>query len=250
MNLPRIHGVSYVVSWQDHRDTPIPPELKREDVTVYRFDKSGQSLNRNNAFEHCTSDIILISDDDLTYSAEGISAVMRTFTDNPDVDFASFICAGRSLSVSYPPVTCPLSLPLPKNYSIGGVEIAFRRSTAGWLRCHPQLGLGSACMHGGEDEVLLLTAIHRHLDCRFFPITICSHPHQSTGNKSRLTGKNLRAMGCVIALTYPLSCLLRVPLKAWRVNRARQASFLKSLLYLTSGALRAPLLFLDRRYLW
>lgn len=86
MRLPHIDGVSYVVSWQDHRDTQVPDSLaSRDDVKVIRFDRSGLSLNRNNSFRHCTSDIILCADDDLTYMPEGLTAIMKLFADNPDV---------------------------------------------------------------------------------------------------------------------------------------------------------------------
>lgn len=251
MNLPKISGVSYVISWQDHRNAPIPESLLcRHDINIHRFDQQGLSRNRNNAFDHCKSDIILCSDNDLTYTDEGLTAVMKAFTDHPDADFATFRSIHGGSSVIYPSESCRLSLPLPKNYYATSFELAFRRRTAGWLRCHPAFGLGAKSMHCGEDELLLLCAIHRGLNCRFFPITICSHPHLSTGTKARLSGKDLRAMGCIIALTYPISFMLRIPLKAYRVHSSRQSSLVKALWYLTSGALRAPWLFRDRRYLW
>lgn len=251
MQLPNLDGVSYVISWQDHRDTTVPDSLaSRDDVRVIRFDQSGQSLNRNNAFAHCTSDIILCADDDLTYLPEGLTAIIDIFTAHPDIDLATFISDRPTDSIVYPTVPCRLSIPLPKHYSVACFEIAFRRSTAGYLRCHPQLGLGSRHMHGGEDEVLLLSAIRHGLDCRFFPVTICRHPHHTTGSRPCLSAKNLCAMGCVIALTYPLSCVLRIPLKAYRTSRTHQSSLLKALWHLTAGALRAPLLFHDKKYLW
>lgn len=250
MNLPKIENVKYVISWQNHQDSEIPETLKRDDIEIYRFDLQGQSLNRNNAFSHCSSDIILCSDDDLIYSRDGLLSLIDAFAKHPEVDFATFRSIHHGSKVAFPSQSSQLTLPLPKNYSVACFEIAFRRSTAGWLRCHPKLGLGSKHMHGGEDELLLLTAIRRGLNCRFFPITVCSHPQPSTGTKSTLTSKNLCAMGCIIALTYPWSCVLRVPLKAWRVSRSGQASLAKSLWNLASGALRAPFLFLDRGTMW
>lgn len=251
MHLPEISGVTYIVSWQAHDDVPIPDILlSRPDISIHRFDRSGQSNNRNNAFDHCSSDIILCSDDDLIYTTEGLTAVRRAFTEHPDVDFATFRSIHGGSRVTYPTESVRLSLPLPKNYYAACFELAFRRCSAGRLRCHPSFGLGSKSMHGGEDELLLLTAIRRGLNCRFFPVTICSHPHLSTGTKARLSGKNLRAMGCIIALTYPISFMLRIPLKAYRVHSSRKSSLAKALWYLTAGALRAPWLFRDRRYLW
>lgn len=250
MNLPLTDRVRYIVSWQEHHDAPIPASLMRDDVSVYRLDVSGLSNNRNNAISHCDGDIILCADDDVIYTPDGFNAVIETFETHPDLDVATFMSRQAGEDKAYPDAECRLTTPLPRNYSVCSIETAFRRSTAGQLRCHPELGLGSPAMHGGEDEVLLLTAIRRGLDCRFFPLTICEHPDVSTGSKSALTDKNLRAMGCVIALYYPRTCVLRIPLKAWRVRKARQAGLFKSLLYLTQGALRAHSMLPDKKYLW
>ncbi len=249
MHLPAVDNVNYIVSWQDHRNTPIPQSLIRDDVKIHRLDKTGQVLNRNNVLSLCTADIILNSDDDIIYTTDSLRAVIKAFEDNTDVDVATFR-AKRPGAPSYPNNIRTLGIPLPKGYSVAMFEIALRRSTAGQLRCHPELGLGSPSMHGGEDEVLLLSAIRRGLVCRYFPITVCEHPNLSTGNKKSLSDKNLRAMGCVIALYYPYSWVLRIPLKAWRVKKSRQAGFFPALRYLCQGVLKAYSLLPDSKYLW
>lgn len=249
MNLPKIDGVRYVVSWQNHCDAPIPDSLSRKDIDIFRFDGCGLSRNRNNSINNCTSDIILFADDDTTLTVDGIHNVMDAFQNNPDVDLFTFKHTGTTPK-KYPPRQCRLSIPLPQGYYVSSIEIAFRRSSGKTLKCHPEFGLGSAKMHGGEDELLLLTAIHRGLNCQYIPLNICSHQHESTGDKSTLSDKNLRAMGCIIALTYPATGILRIPLKAWRTYKARQASLIKALWYLSAGAIRAPFLFPDKEYLW
>lgn len=240
MDFPTMGGVRYVISWQNHENAPIPARLSnRTDVIIYRFDKSGLSLNRNNVIEHCSADIILLSDDDLTYTKEGLRNVITTFEENPDVDVATF----KSLQnppKRYPDSPCLLNAGMPKGYQACTIEIALRRQSAGHLRCCPELGLGSPLMHGGEDEMLIQSAIKRKLTCVFFPLTICVHPGDSTGTKSHLTDKNLRASGCTIALMYPLTAVLRIPLKAYRVARAGKATFFRALRHLASGAMSAP----------
>lgn len=251
MDLPVIDGVSYIVSWQDHRDAPIPQQLtERDDVTILRFDGKGLSRNRNNALSHCNSDVILISDDDTRLYTDGIYRLIDTFTADPDLDLATLRADYAGTHKYYPSGNCRLRLPLPKNYFVSSIEIAFRRNSTGNPEFHPDFGIGSDHMHGGEDELLLLSAIRRGLNCQYIPLTICSHPQESTGTKPILSGKNIRAMGCIIALTYPVSCILRLPLKAWRIHRRGQSSLPKALLYLASGALRAPFLFPDKKYLW
>lgn len=250
MNLPVVDGVRYIISWQNHDNAPVPQSLLRDDIEIHRFDLSGQSLNRNNAIDHCTADIILNSDDDLVYSADRLRAVIKTFEDHPDVDVATFR-ADMPCGPVFPTASCRLCHPLPKDYWVATFNIAFRRVSIGDLRFHPDFGLGSERLHGAEDELFLLSAIRRKLNCRFFPVEICVHPTHSTGTKQSLTAANLRAAGCYITLAYPRSFLLRIPLKAWRISRKGQSGFFRALRYLIAGAAQAPrILRGDRRYLW
>lgn len=249
--LPPAAGIRYIISWQAHQGAPIPDALLRDDIEVHRFDRPGLSWNRNNAFNRCSGDIILISDDDLVYNPEGLRGLISSFECNPDVDVATFRSIHKGAGIAHPAVETDLNNDWPRNYSATSFEIALRRATAGALRCHPLFGLGSDRFHGGEDELLVLTAIRRGLRCRYFPITICEHDHLSTGCKQHFSNANLRAFGAVIALTTPATAPLRVPLKAWRVWRAGQASLPRALAYITSGAVMAPFVRrATRRYLW
>ena len=49
MNLPRIDGVHYVVSWQCGGDAAVPASLIRPDISVCRTQSRGAAVNRNNA---------------------------------------------------------------------------------------------------------------------------------------------------------------------------------------------------------
>lgn len=234
--LPHIEGVRYVVSWQSHDDAPVPEALKRDDVEIHRFDGVGQSANRNNSVAMCKADIVMPSDDDLRFFPEGISALKDIYEKHPDIDFISFKSVHES-SVCYPDRPWDLKAQFPKNYYVPCFELSFKR-TAGLKFC-PELGLNSPRMHGGEDEMLLQSALRRGLNCWFFPITVCEHDHPSTGTKAHFTVENLRASGCVIALARGWQACLRVPLKAWRVWRAGQSSLWRALFYLTQGAIES-----------
>lgn len=239
--LPHIPDVRYVISWQAHDNAPIPDTLTdRDDITVVRFDGHGQSHNRNNALIHCTSDIIIISDDDLNYFPENITYLIKAFEDHPDMDVATF----RSIhdaAIHYPDTQTRLSIPLPRNYYVSCFEIALRReSEAGRLRFNPELGLNSPRLHGGEDEVFIYSAIRRGLNCQFIPLTLCEHPDVSTGLKGGLTPANLRAMGTVITLYYPATAPLRIILKALRLKRKAQSGFFKALYFLGQGLAGTP----------
>lgn len=250
MNLPVVEGVRYIVSWQNHGDAPIPATLMRDDVDIYRFDQPGLSLNRNNSLDHCSGDIVLIADDDIIYTAERLKAVVKAFADNPDVQLATFKADMPGAPV-FPEESCALSEPLPKGYWIASITIAFRRQSIGDLHFHPELGLGSAHLHGAEDQLFLLAAIRRKLNCRYFPIEICVHPSQSTGTKAEFTPGNIRATGCYLTIAYRSSFVPRLILKAWRLSRSRQSGFIRAMRYLISGAMYAPhILRSDRQFLW
>lgn len=240
MVLPPADGIRYVVSWQDHRDAPVPDSLvARPDVEIYRFDGRGISSNRNNALTHCQADIVLFSDDDLVYRPEDLIRLRQLYQEKRDVDVATLISIHGDMS-RFPKKETRLTTQFPEGYSVASFEISFRRTSGAGLRCCPELGLGSEKLHGGEDEMFLFSAVKRGLDCRFFPITICEHPNESTGTKAHCTRENLMASGCVIALTYPWTACLRVPLKAWRVWRSGRAPAWTAISSLVRGALMAP----------
>lgn len=238
MVLPEIPGVTYVVSWQNHEDAPVPESLRRDDVRIFRFEGNGQSANRNNALEHCRGDIVLNSDDDLTLYPDGLRKIREIFAENPDLDVASFRSDHGDMS-RFPEVSVRLGRTLPKGYHVSGIEIAFRRGRIGSLRFCPELGLASPSLHGGEDEMFMHSAVMRGLECRYFPVTICAHPHESTGSKGSLSDGNMRAQGCVIALMYPGTWPLRVMLKAWRLCRRRQSGFARAVRCVAEGAFAA-----------
>lgn len=80
-----IDGVRWIVSWQMTGDESpeLPPELRRPDVLVDTTRERGLSRNRNNALRLATADICLIADDDVTYTREGLLAVIDAFERHP-----------------------------------------------------------------------------------------------------------------------------------------------------------------------
>lgn len=250
MVLPKIDNVRYVISWQNDGGAPIPDSLRRDDISVSRIQSRGAAINRNNAIKHCTADLILFSDDDLIYTPEQLQAVIRTFEDNPDVGLATFKATHPAGPV-YPDAPCRLGDPLPKGYWISAYQIAYRREAVGNLLCHPDFGAGAPRFTGADDELFLLSAIRRGVNCMFFPVNICTHPDLSTGTTQKLSSGNLRAIGCYIRIAYPRSFAMRIILKALRTTKAGQTSFFNALRHMVSGAAGASdVLNGDRQYLW
>ncbi len=234
--LPPREGVGYVVSWQDHRNARIPDAVAaRDDVEVLRFDGRGLSANRNNALEHCRADIILIGDDDLVYHPDAFDRVRGVFEANPEVDYASFRYDGPD-EKPYPGEAVSLN-PVPKGFYQTTFEIALRRqSKAGNLRFSPLFGPGAPYLTAGEDEFFLLSAVKAGVSCRFFPLTIATHPTLTSGSLPKSSEGLLRTTGAVIALRHRLMWIPRLPVVALRISRAGNAGFFKALRAMAAGA--------------
>ncbi len=234
MNLPKVPGVRYVISWQLAGDNPIIPEslANREDVFVCFTNELGLGANRINASANCDAEIILIADDDLEYTAEQLQTVINTFNSNPSIDFAAFQFKGSPKK--YPNIACDLSYPLPKGYYITTFEMACRSIVFKKVNFDRRFGLGAPVLQSGEDTKFLYDVIQSGFHCRFFPITICTHDHPSTGDKPMTKGVAM-AEGKLIQLQFPYSWILRIPLKAWR-NTEKGGKFLPTLYHLFRGA--------------
>lgn len=219
MNLPQTEGVKYYISWQDCGDeAPVPYEIaRRVDITVYRCHRKGVSANRNNALDMCTAPVVLMGDDDLTYSAWQLRNVMSIFTEHPEVDLATFRYSNAVKE--YPPEECDLGFPLPKNYGVATFEIAARRNVLEKIRFDEHFGPGAPVWHAGEDEKFLYDARCKGFHCRFFPIDITLHNGLTTGDKPMATPGVAAASGRLIRLEYPRSWFPRVILKSLRQRR-------------------------------
>lgn len=247
---PLSEGVRYVVSWQRYAGIEVPESLAvRSDVEIVRCDAPGLSNNRNNALGHCAADIVLIADDDLVYRKDAFRMVREEFAKHPDMDVALFKVSFPVPKV-YPEKPCRIGMPFPKGYYVTSFEMAFRRGRIENLRFHPGLGIGNARYGAGEDEFFLISAIKRGLSCRYTGIEICAHPQLSTGLRNA-SAAVIRSSGALIAIMFPWSAVLRLPLKAWRLRKGEKSGFFKALWHLVSGAVQAgSIMRAPRCYRW
>lgn len=240
MQLPRVVGVTYVVSWQigdDDDADRLPESLRRDDVVVFPTHTTGLSVNRNNSLMVSEAELCLIADDDLSYTARQLTAVIDTFDSNPDVELATFMYEGDSAK-SYPDGEADLTR-LPKNYSVSSIEIAFRRRAIvdRGLSFNPHFGVGAPVLHSGEDGVFLLDARRAGVRCRFFPVVITRHDGLSTGNRPITDRGVIMAEGAYIFKAYGATGALRLPLYVWRNRRRGRLRFFWGLRWIVSGYL-------------
>ena len=240
---PKEEGVSYLSGWQKSEGHKVPQALAgRDDVRILRNPGTGLSQNRNFALDHASGDILLLADDDLIYTEGAFSRIREIFAASPGLDIATFRyeCSDGSIEKIYPLSQVRLGRNLPKGYYVTSFEIAVRRlGRSGHLRFNPDFGLGATVLGCGEEEIYLHSALRLDHEVEFFPLTICVHDGPTTGSSPKLKDSSLRGNGATIALLYPVSWLLRLPLKAWRLWRSRRGSFFRNLWQLTYGALYA-----------
>lgn len=239
MTLPPVKGVTYIVTWQEVHNTQntflelnIPQKLQRIDIEIYPIDSIGSSNNHNATMSFARARYCLIADNDLHYTSEGLKAVIECFDNNLDTDIATFRHSGEP--VIYPTCSTPLSLRLPKGYSVTSFEIAYRRERIGDIQFDPNFGIG-APMAAAEDGLFLLDCRRKGLHCRFFPVTIVSHPDPTTGYRPINDAKIAAAEGAYIRLEYGIAGFPRIILFAWRAKRSGRMPFLWGLRQLTRG---------------
>ena len=239
-SLPTIDNVNYVISWQSPQGD-IPSTLRRDDIKITTLAGKGLSRNRNNSISASDADICMIADDDLTYNPDGIKTLIKAFEANPQMDVA-LVKSSLNSSKIYPDKEIPIFRgKFPKGYYILSFEIAFRRSSLpANVRFDTRFGLGAEWYLCGEEEIFVDNLLRAGLHCRFIPVVITSHPHPTTASSRLRQAGVQRAMGAVIFRLHPLSAILRLPLKAWRISRAGGGCFLHTLWNVIIGAISYP----------
>ena len=250
MTLPPVEGVRYRICMQnpDCAAVELPEALRRPDVDFFQHPTRGLSVNRNVALDRAEADIILIADDDLHYTAEGLRAVIDTFAADPTLDFATFEYSGPD-GKTYPEQSCNLSEPLPRGYYITSFELAIRRSSLpASLRFFIFMGIGNTFYTCGEENSFLLLIIRNGLKGKFFPIEICQHPGLTSGSRRPIPG-SLRSIGGYIWLEHsnrsPFQRFILAPLRILRRSARPGVAYFTALRHILHGFLSAPSHFLQ-----
>lgn len=220
MKLPEVAGVRYVVGWQNppgEKPGAVPAALRRKDMLIRRHESLGLARNRNFTLSYAEADYCLLSDDDVSHTAEQLQAVAGTFERNPDTDVALFRL--EPAEKVYPDREFDLTEP-PEGYFISECEIAFRRRRIidSGISFNELFGLNAPVLGAGEGDIFLYQAMYEGLKCRYFPVTVGTH----TGGES--TGVNpgreaLMAAGAMLWLKHRATVIPRAWLKAWRSSR-------------------------------
>lgn len=216
---PEVAGVQYLVSWQASDGIDVPEALLRHDFTIHCTDTTGLSKNRNNALAHADAPLLLISDDDVDYTAEGLTGIINSFEANLDAGLLVFRFDCNKGNKSYPDYSFSLSRP-PKGYYTTSIEIALRRDSLAnhniWF--NENFGIG-ATFPSGEEDILVKDCLEAGLTGLFIPKTIARHDADTTSHKNRSLPSRPQTRGAIFLHLHPKSWPLRMIVHAFREMR-------------------------------
>lgn len=216
---PQLPGVRYLVSWQPAGAdiSAIPAEIvTRTDFVVHITDSNGLSRNRNNALEHATAPLLLISDDDVSYTADGLKAVLAFFSGNPECDVATFRYESAGAPKWFPVNSFDLRKPA-KGYFVTSFEIALRRSILQrtGVRFNERFGINSEFI-AGEEDIFIHQLLKNGARGYYVPTVICRHDGDTTCDRMGSEDTFIRVKGAVFTLTHPRTWPLRMLAHAHR----------------------------------
>lgn len=198
--LPPVEGVRYLVLVQG--DPPaLPSHQARDDLHITRTEGIGAARSRNAALAQISTALLLFADDDLTFSAAGLRALIRRFEMRRGTDF---LCARLSDETGQP----------RKRYSTDSAAVR-------WWNCGkvgtPELALRPAAFrdkdvtfdtrfgagmpdHLGDEYIFLCDALRAGLRGEHAAIVVASHDGESSGTRQDPAGMEIRRRVLIRAL--------------------------------------------------
>ena len=221
---PRTEGVRYLVGWQmpqGEEDAEVPPELMRDDFTIYRHESAGSSKNRNYLLSRAEAPLLLFSDDDLDYTSEGLRGVISAFDSHPDCNLLTFRYDTDVPWKKFPSEERPIWRGLRRYYPVC-IEIAFRREAVqGHVALDERFGLNTPII-GGEEDVFIEDCRRAGLKGRFIPHTVCRHAGSSTFEREEGLDRHIPMKAAVNTRIFTYTWLLRMLLHSFRDARSRR----------------------------
>lgn len=213
---PRMEGVRYTVSWQAP-EGDVPPEIRgRDDFSIHPVEGKGLSKNRNAALRHASAPILLISDDDLSYTESDLRSVLEAFDAHPDADVLCF--THRRDNGVLPDSARYGEFPLDRQargWYPTSFEIAFRNDGRPIPAFDEDFGIGAE-YPAGEEVLFLHALLAEDRKGYFLPIPIATHPGDTTTERDGATPGFIRMKGALHRRLHPADWPLRMATHALR----------------------------------
>lgn len=168
----------------------------------------GVGINRNQLINHSSSDICILSDDDMEFVDDYPEIVDKAFSENKDADVIIFNIGDRDNARRQNTRIKNLSIFNYMNY--GAARLAFRRDSIVLNGIAFNTMFGGGCRFScGEDSLFIRECIRKGLKVIAFPITIARllDDRESSWFKG-YNDKYIFDQGVFLALAHPVLCRL------------------------------------------
>lgn len=153
-------------------------EEKQKNYTMYSYAEKGIARSRNHLIEHATSDIGIITDDDVTFVKDYDQIIERAYEEHPEADVIIFnVKMGDRLigSSNYKKYN-KISI-----MSVSSIQISFRLDSIRKknIKFDERFGLGSI-YKAGEENIFLNDCLKNGLQIIHIPFVVNEHPDVAT----------------------------------------------------------------------
>lgn len=186
LSLPEIENIVWRIYVQQHCASNLRSDFsERSDVTLIATSGTGASSNRNSAIYDAnnTCEILLFSDDDISFQTKGINNLLNRFSELQDADF---LCArledeGGNLRKAYP--NDKTKVTKLNSGKLGTPELAIRLDSIreAKIEFEETFGAGKPKWFG-DEFIFVCDALRKGLIGYHIDEVVGSHPTYSSGN--------------------------------------------------------------------
>lgn len=180
--LPVLPGVRYHICIQGTDTLPDRPDLARDDTRMSLTPGVGAARNRNAALMACDTPFLLMADDDLQFSPDGLLQLIARFDQTPEADFLCARLSGPTgaLRKAYSDDATPVRW--WNCGKIGTPEIALRPDRVRKAEVLFDTNFGAGMPNFlGDEYIFLCDALAAGLKGRHVAVVVASHPAESSG---------------------------------------------------------------------
>lgn len=244
-SLPQLDNVSYLVGHQVSKEferqyDEVYAQVKRDflcrsDIEYVRLDTLGLSKSRNELIQLAKGDILLFSDDDVSYLDDLALKVNRAYSRKPNAKSITFqfVSAHKSYSANQYRHSYASAM------KVSSIEITARREflVANHLRFDERFGLGTSSP-SGEEFIFITDMLKKSRDVFYEPEALTVHPDISSGNSFYLNDKGIATKGRMLRRVFSFPLYIFV-IAAFSIKKYKQhnvpMSFLRFLIIMIKG---------------
>ena len=157
---------------------------KEKNIVMYSYPEMGISNSRNRLLSHMRKEIVMITDDDVTFLANYEDKIKEAYQKLPQADIILFSCVDE---LGHPRRKYPKKVKKLSTFDLlhaCSIEISFLKKKIEEKELAFDTDFGLKAKFGlGEENIFLMDAKRKKLRIYFYPCEICSHKKESTGAK-------------------------------------------------------------------